>query len=221
MKKLKFCLPVIALTVFIFSCKKDKDEVPALTPGTAPTYPDYSQLKVGNYWVYELFDVDSSGNATTMNNYDSCYVEKDTLINNAVYYKMWRSGVFFPNWGFWLVRDSLHYVVTSSGKILFSSKDFTTVFDSYYITAGPGDTVAYTVVKMEDQYAIVNTPAGDFPTLDSRLTYYMYPNWSFNGSVRPQHTRYARNLGIVIETLPIYSSQPNYIERRLIRYHLN
>ena len=219
MKKLKFCLSLIVLTVFIFSCKKDKNNTTTLTPGTGPAYPNYSQLKVGNYWVYQQYDVDSLGNATPKSNIDSCYVEKDTIINSAIYFKMFRP-YLYPSEYLYL-RDSLHYVVDAGGKIVFSSQDFATVFEDYYITAGPNDTVAHSIVKMEDPNVLVNVQAGYFTTCDYRLTYNMYPGWSGNGNPRMMHTRYGRNTGIVIETLPVYAANPNYIERRLIRYHLN
>jgi len=220
MKNLKFCLTLLVLLLFIISCKKDKTEPAPAPVSYALQYSDYSQLKVGNYWVYQTYQVDSLGNSTCMYSLDSCFVEKDTLINGHIYFKVYRN-YYVPFLINLYIRDSLHYVVDAGGNILFSSQDFTTVFDHYYTTASFSDTAAEVVAKMEDPNLLVTIEAGTFLTCDYRLTYYMYPNWSANGNPRIRHTRYARDIGIVMETLPIYFGNPNYIERRLLRYHLN
>ena len=52
-----FLLAMI-LAVFTASCKKEDSE----TPLTPVPQEDYLQLKVGNFWVYEGYKVDSLGN---------------------------------------------------------------------------------------------------------------------------------------------------------------
>jgi hypothetical protein len=220
MKNLKFCFALFVITFFIISCKKDKTEPAPVPVEYASPYPNYSQLKVGNYWVYQTYQVDTLGNSTCMFSLDSCYVEKDTLINGHIYFKVYRN-YYVPYLINLYIRDSLHYVVDAGGKILFSSQDFATIFDNYYTGISQGDTVAEVIAKMEDHNFPVNVDAGTFITSDYRLTYNMYPNWSLNGSTRIRHTRYAKDIGIVMETMPIYVGNPNYIERRLLRYHLN
>jgi hypothetical protein len=211
-------LLVIIITVF-FSCKKDK-ETPQ-TPAPSPvTYANYSKLATGNYWVYQQYDVDSVGNATIKNVVDSCYIEKDTLINSQTYYKMYRPN-FIPSLSVSYLRDSLHYIVNSAGKILFSSEDFSNVLESHYQTAAPGDTVCHESRKMTDQNMSVSTPYGVFTTVNAKETYNMYPNWSYHGSTRYIHVRYAQNVGVVEEILPFFAGSPNYVERRLLRYHVN
>jgi len=204
----------ILLTIFLSSCKKD-----SFTP---TTYPNFSQLKVGNYWIYERFNVDASGNATTVGIYDSCYVEKDTLINNNLYFKEIRSKGLGVNYSASFIRDSLHYLVNNDGQILFSSQNFTDTFNSYFVTAGAAtDTICQVVVKMADKELLVNTPAGSFQTYNFIQIFKMYPNWSDNGNLRTIDTRYSENIGIVSETLPFYLSNSYNTERRLVRYKLN
>jgi hypothetical protein len=217
-KNLQSVILFSCLSVIVFSCKKDEDNsVPAPI-----VYDNYSQLKVGNYWIYQRFDVDSSGNATPATEYDSCYVEKDTLINNITYYKMIRPNPYIPLASAFFLRDSLHYVVDYKGKILFSSMDFTTTFEDFYqFGGGNSDTVCHAVRKMTEKDWNVTTPAGTYVTSNSKLIYNMYPAYSFAGNVRTMNTCYSKNIGIVKETLPFFASNPNYIERRLVRYHLN
>ena len=216
MKKILVCVSFMTLVMMVCSCKKDKET------GTTPvTYPNYSQFKVGTYWVYERYFIDSEGHASPMNVFDSCYVQKDTVINNLTYIKMFRPDPYYPEMSNSFVRDSLHYIVAPGGKILFSSKDFQTVFESKYITSSPYDTITFETVKMEDKDVTFITPAGAFVTCDHRSTYHMYPNWSSAGNPRYLHQRYAENVGIVAETFPFFVSSPNYTERRLVRYHIN
>jgi len=202
----------IVLAIFLSSCKKDT---------SVPTsYPNFSQLKVGNYWIYERYNVDPFGNASTTGVFDSCYVEKDTLINNNSYYKVIRPQAFDSNFSYKFVRDSLDYLVNNQGQILFSSQNFTDTFYHDYITAAT-NTVCELIVKMADKDLSVNTPAGQFQTSSLKQSFKMYPNWSDNGNLRTIDTRYAENIGIVTETLPFYLSNPNYVQRRLVRYKLN
>lgn len=208
---------VLFILLSAISCKKDNDN-----SSPAPVvYPNYSQLKTGNYWIYQRFNVDGSGNATPTSVYDSCYVEKDTLINSLTYYKMIRPSISISIQSVFFLRDTLHYTVENGGKIFFSSQDFTTFIEDYYVLNNPVDTVCRIVTKMAEKDWMVTTPAGTYQTSNMKKTYYMYPNWSAGGSIRPMDMRFAKDVGIVTETLPFYASNPTYVERRLVRFHLN
>ncbi|MGI8893159.1 MAG: hypothetical protein ACR2GN_06830 [Bacteroidia bacterium] len=218
MKPAIFSLTVV-LTILFAACKKDKPIEPIPTPPII--YPDYSQLKVGNYWVYQHYEVDSNGNSTALNVFDTCFVEKDTLINGNTYYKLFKP-LYIPSLSYYLIiRDSLHYTVTSSGEIIFSSEDFTSIFSEKYQFVSATDTLCLIITKMEEKDVIITTPAGNFITSNSKNIYYMYPPWNFAGNLRIQNTRYAKNIGVVSETLHFFVSNPNYTERRLVSYHLN
>ncbi|MBK9636818.1 MAG: hypothetical protein IPO63_03035 [Bacteroidetes bacterium] len=213
MKTITFITIGIVLTISISSCKKDS---------TNPTNsPNFTQLKIGNYWIYERYNIDGSGNATATGIIDSCYVEKDTTINNNIYYKVIRPEVLVSNADEKFVRDSLHYIVNEYGKILFSSQNFTDTFHHYYVTASTTDTVCEVSIKMADKNFIVSCPAGQFKTYSYKHTFLMYPNWNSQGSPRYMDTRYAENIGIVTETFPFFANSPNYVQRQLIRYKVN
>ena len=119
MKKTNVLFSLTVIALFIGGCKQDESESPV-------TYPDYGRLQVGNYWIYQRFVVDTLGNATPTDIYDSCFVEKDTLINGNTYAKITKP---WP-WGtsnrqkFDYLRDSLHYMIDPSGMVCFSSEDF-------------------------------------------------------------------------------------------------
>lgn len=207
---------VALLTATIYSCKKD---IEPMTP--AISYPNFSQLKVGNYWVYEQFDISSTGNATSKNIFDSCYVEKDTIINSKIYLRIVRPLYYSQQKEIMLLKDSLHYIINSNGEILFSSQDFSNVLLSRYVWGGANDTISKVTKQMADKNVIVTTSAGTFKTSNAKEISLIFPNYVTFTNLRYRNTRYAENIGIVIETLPFLLASPNYIERRLVRYHLN
>lgn len=211
MKPIAFVAAALISVLCIVSCQKDEDVV---------VYPDFTQLRVGNYWIYERYTLDSLGNASPTGIVDSCYVEKDTLIQGKTYFKVVRPMIAGLTYDDTFVRDSLHYLVNAQGQILFSSQNFADTFDAYYITSGPADTVCRVIVKMADPNLAVSVPAGQFSTHSFKMSYQMYPNWSYNGSIRNMDTRYAEHVGIVSQTLPFFAGNPNYQQRRLIRYHV-
>jgi len=220
MKPNPFLIACLCLAVSISACKKDSETTPATIDPVV--YPNFSQLKVGNYWVYEQFLIDTNGNATTLNRFDSCYVEKDTIINGMTYYKVVKPKPPHNSvYEFLYQRDSLDYIVNAEGEILFSSNDFSTEFTSWYYITLPSDTLCHIAKKMTDKDMVITIPAGTFTTSNAKETYYMYPNYSGWGAERARHNRYAVNIGPVVETAPFYVNDPNYLERRLARYHIN
>ncbi len=205
-----------ALLLFTYACKED-DETPDPDP---VVYDNYAMLKTGNYWIYEQFTVDSLGNATPTGIYDSCYIEKDTVIHGNTYYKMVRAPYLGMAPVILYLRDSLHYVVDYSGMRYFSSKDYTSVFD-YGVISMEGDTIAERRMQMANPDVVIQVPAGNYTTSDCQIHYKMHAPYTMNGTNRFQHTRYAKNTGIVSETMPFFLSIPTYTERRLVRCYLN
>jgi hypothetical protein len=210
----------LAVTSLFCACKNDKEEVtsPVPLPKQAKAY---SNLKTGNYWIYQRFTVDTNGNAYPLQEFDSCYVEKDTLIGGKTYHKVFRPNPYFAEMSTSYLRDSLHYVVNQFGAILFSVLDFSSVFKTSYLVISDNDTIARIEDRMGDKNLVIAVPAGIFNTSSFNVVYNFYPKWSALRSVRKMQTRYAKNVGIVSEVLPFFLSNPNYTERRLVRYKLN
>ncbi|HOZ51457.1 MAG TPA: hypothetical protein PLU17_06340 [Chitinophagaceae bacterium] len=175
---------------------------------------------MGNYLIYQQFNFDAYGNVTPTSFYDSCYIEKDTIVNGKTYFKMFRPGYLGTN-PISFLRDSLHYLVNLEGKILFSSQDFTSVLNSYFIKATATDTVCQVNLQMKDKALNYTSPAGNFITSNAVETFNMFPRWIGSGNPRYKQTRYAESIGIIMETLPFFASNRDYVERRLVRYHLN
>lgn len=221
---------ILFIIISFFSCKKDKKVEPdeETSNPSATNYPNFSNLKVGNYWIYQRFEKDTLGNETPLSIIDSCYIEKDTNINGKTYYKY-----VSPNFGNSVspnsvtpyvseyYRDSLSYLITNHGRIEFSSQDFTTIFKTGYQIVNTNDTVCRYEYKMGDQNTSVTTPLGTFNTSSFKEIYYMYPNYNIVGSVRTRRVKYAENVGKVVQEWYFFVNNSTRWERRLIRYHLN
>jgi hypothetical protein len=214
MRKSSIVVALTALALVMYSCKKDKDSTEITKE------PVYSQFKAGTYWVYRLFTVDSAGNATATDIYDSCYVMKDTVINNFTYVKSYRGTANLPFPKYDYSRDSLNYVVALNGSILFSTNDFETAFVDHYSITPDNDTLYRVVKKMTDKDLSVTMPAGAFVTSNCRETYTMYLTNPHAPNPRYKHNKYSGNIGIVCETLPFFTSSTTTTERRLARYHI-
>ena len=218
MKYLK--LVAFLIIVLFSSCKKDKPEIkPEPTP--APEiYPNYSQLKVSNYWVYQWFDVDENGRDSALKIYDSSYVEKDTVIHEKTYFKLkCEGGIALKPVSF--LRDSLHYIVNEKGEIQFSSNDFTNVLNTRYVEATQYDTICRVEMKMDNTTTTTNLPVGNFKTLPAKSTYFFYPKWPSTSNPRYTNVRYAENVGIVSESVIFGLASKGYSEKRLLRYKVN
>ena len=209
-----YTLIAASLCLFVFnSCKKDDPTNP-----TQPSYPNYGQLKAGNYWVYQVFELDSSGFDRPTNDFDSCFIAKDTVLNGKTYYEMHRPGL--NGMKITYLRDSLSYIVDYYGNILFSSSDFSTTFaTAFHIEAG-NDTVYKSTRTMTDKDYTVATDAGTFVTSAYLVKNEIWPNWVAHYRTFYIKTRYAKNVGIVTETLPPFLSSQQFFERRLVRYHV-
>ena len=222
MNRYKICLVLLAAAVCFYSCKKDKKPT-VITPPPI-TYPDYTVLKPGNYWIYQDYRLDSiNGAAHPLGTFDSNYVEKDTVINGSTFHKYcdvaFASGT--STYNIYYLRDSLSYMINSSGEILFSSEDFTDIFKLY--TYGPNAATPDTLTVTEQmgfKDVAITVDAGTFITSAFRQIYHYPASYPF-GPTREYDHRYCQNVGLISETTGIYNSQPSLYERRLLRYHLN
>lgn len=213
----------IAVILSLASCKKDDATPPA-------TVNEYTQLKPGNYWVYKHYLIDSAGNAQPgaigfpgAVRYDSVFIEKDTPINGITYHKeveVIYSGGTKTSY----LRDSLQYLVNNAGTILFSSTDFTNVFASKFLdpTQFSTDSALSYTIKMGEKDKIIAVPAGSFSTVALIINWTFFPFAAQHKQVsnRAQYLRYAKGIGKVSETMSFYVGDPNYTERRLVRYHV-
>lgn len=231
MKKLFICFVSLILMAVFTACKKTKTSAKNDCIGETPAvfYPDYAMLKKGNYWIYGLFKVEQNGQITDLKQIDSCYIDKDTLIRNRTFYKVHKRDFVYNKDLVYFAGDSLHYVINSYGTILFSSEDFSSIFyASAYIeglqdSINPKDTIYTIKRKMADKDFEIRVPAGTFVTSNMQTSFLYYPNHLAPNTENPRHinSRFAKNVGEVLQTEQFNFYAPYVIERRLLLYHLN
>lgn len=227
---ISICL--LSISIVSFSCKKEKKTEPDCPSDNQPTatpLENYSALKVGNYWVYERFEVDEFGNSTSLNIIDSCYIEKDTIVNGKQYFKYVQPNLVSGNPTlpstenvFGYIYDSLSYIIPYP-RINFTPYSYldTTYIIGFSAQLSGTDTLYTAQVKMTDKNTMFTTPAGTFKTINEKATYTFANNFlSCNQKIRSVSLIRAENIGIVFQDYQFFHSLCKHWDRRLIRYHV-
>lgn len=214
MRKLLFLLSMITLLV---SC--DKEDSNSISDPIKPK--NYFPLNIGNYWVYKNYEIDTLGNEKERNIADSIVITRDTIINSNQYFIL--EGNLFSNYSNTLrvqdiLRDSSGYIVNRKGQIWFSTDNFTDTLISEVVPSN-NDTLYTISYKMEKPTQQVSAPAGVFEVLNYKGTVTTPKKIPRIKNPRYMNNFYANNVGKVLASY-FYSSSPNTIERRLVRYHI-
>ena len=206
-------LSCILMLFLLFSCNRDDDNLE--TEICTPNIPQFYNLNVDSYWIYQWYEVNTMGNETIYNRVDTVRNFKDTIIND-LQYVIQRGTYFTPNVRDQLLRDSLGNLVTVQGDILFSSTNFTDVLR--FDTIGPASSpflVASFQMESED-LTDITTEAGTFSCLN-----YQGNHTNFNGTwdTRKTNNYFSEGIG-EIESATFYASSPITLVRRLKEYEL-
>jgi flagellar hook protein FlgE len=204
----KYLILIMAFVSFlVFSCRKDTEE-------NAPVAKaDYYQLKTGNYWIYEGYSIDTNGVTTVSGEFDSTYVEKDTVINKYTFSKI-RSHPYYLEQQTNFLRDSSGYLVNIRGTILASDADFVNVLHIDSTNAS----LCMCYMQMTGMDSLVTIPAGQFQSITSRLK--VVPTQPADKHpVRYSYNVYGKGIGLIKSHAFFYGSGL-VIESRLVRYHV-
>jgi hypothetical protein len=212
MKKTLFLI-CASLSILAISCKKNSED-PITT-----TKADYFQLKVGNYWIYEGFNVDTNGVATSTGKFDSAHIEKDTVIRGFTFVELWEKpyvmGITqFPVY----LRDSSGYLVSMDGSVLASDFNFTDTIE--IDNSNPLLYLGY--VKMTGKDSIVGESLGKpIQSITSRKQIVpMLPNLN-NLPIRYTYEVYGKGIGKIKTHSFFFSGGGPKLEARLVRYKVN
>ncbi|MCC6726345.1 MAG: hypothetical protein IT258_17690 [Saprospiraceae bacterium] len=207
-------LTLLALAMLVFSCNcNDDDSAANPIPAT-----NYLPLTVGNYWVYQWYKIDASGNETPYGSYlDSVYVSGDTLINGFTYHILEGRELNVPFRKFY--RDSSGYLVSTISDIpLFSTTSTTEQLGIDTVFAGP-EPLAMLEYAMQNPTPTVTVPAGTFSDCLTTLTSMTSFEDDYPYGIRTYPYHYAEGIGRVQHKVSFYGS-PDYLESRLLRYHI-
>ncbi len=198
------------LLLGFYSCKKEKDESPVPTT-SASTTANYCPRTVGSYWIYDTYNLDTNGVETFVST-DSTYISNDSVIGGNSY-SVFHGSAMLPG-NIYCRRDSSGYFIDQYGGSYFSATNFT---DTLRTTTVPGFLVSY--AKMVLPAASITVPAGTYNTYDCMVTTNIVQPGYLWDTTRYTHHYFADGVGQIYETM-FFLSSPNYIVRKLVRYHI-
>lgn len=202
---------ILGAVISLSSCSKNNSG-PVQIPVAEEKVTDYFPLTVGNYWIYQLFEADTSMVPVATGDFDSMYVEKDTIVNGNSFKKVSNSYLYETS----LLRDSADFLVNELGQKRFTHRQFTETLYEYRLDDDTRFVVSATMSQRDSTFAV---PAGGFVSksvLGNITTSDDVPAWQKSRSFS---TAYSKNIGLVYR-LAVWVYSPRYIEWRLVRFNV-
>ncbi len=206
-----------ALMVLFASCEKSEPTEVVETKDSTNYFP----MEIGNYWVYEVYEVDTLGNEENLGVLDSIVIVGDTVINNKNYFVFHGPVEYFRSFDtVQFLRDSMGFVVNSCGTIKMAPEDVENPIWSYNIPS-EGTTLFNISYSLEKNNDILILPAGAYEVINYKGTVNMLVDGHFSHLYpRYIHNYYADGIGLIMKTR-FFALFPKHFEERLIRYHIN
>lgn len=216
-KTLKQTTIYFLLMSVMIACKKDKEEVPV----DDPVYHAYSNLKIGNLWMYENFSSNHPDSLVSDSTFERVVIVSDTIIRGKRYFI--RAIDFLPAGGrrYEYVRDSANYILSIKLNSSTAYNEFcSTPYDTLKSCNGFFD--CYTLYMAG--YDTVVLPVGTF---FQALSYHVTINYSSNSTIYydsgDEGYYYAEHYGMIMRRSKIISRSQwgdfyNVHEKRLISY---
>lgn len=209
----------LCVCIFLIgSCKKKDKATPAnqtstSTTGTShnppqtPTAADYMPLRVGNYWVYHIYIIDSVGTKTD-GGYDSMYISAKIVKGSRTYYTL--NGIGQPM----NILDSVTETYDDSGHRIFSISDFTDTISRVYNSQNKC-WISYIMVNKDSQ---VTVSAGQFHCFDRLGKMLFDSSWKLKDRNRTSHYFFSKGIGVVYMTYQDLLDAKSYSQYQLERY---
>lgn len=199
---------LLCISPLIFSCA-DESMV------TTPSITKLMNLKVGNYWIYDWYEINTStGSVTALNKRDSIWIEKDTIINGRTCFirkggllgsKTIRKSVLF---------DSLNSIYSFPDREMRLTRDESIISTVFF--GSEDNPLAIGYYSIDNTKVPIEVPAGNFASINFRGRIEpQQPDYPYG--VRYNDNFYTDNIGLTKLRTYNYSS-PNDVEMRLVRY---
>lgn len=216
MKKLSILIILFALLTSV-ACKKDDDTNNDDNNDKTYQPKGYIPLKVGSYWIYQHYAVLDNGTDSAISTIDSTYISGTIEINSKTYYISGKNEK--PLFDVY-VRDSVGYLVDTSGNVYMSEVNFTDTINSYDYTI-PNGTILYHLSKMMyNNHDNITVPAGSFSDcLEGRSRVKLYMATAADPKLFYNHDYYAKNIGL-LEASYRYTSISRMYKKKLVRYYI-
>ncbi len=185
MKQIIFALIVLLATTM--ACKKQKEVSIDKTIGEADSY---IPLSVGNYWVYNVSNVDTAGNSSFIG-YDSTYIAADTLIHGDKFF-VFKSG--YSSSYVQYLRDSAHYYIDEKGERFFNADAIDDTLHRSITKTSTGNILSVTYRIMKKPLNKISCLQGSYFSLDAESIRFL----PFLNLSTKSHTYYAPNIGLIL-----------------------
>ncbi len=206
LKHLIYC----SLTLLILtSCSDDGPDV------QVRTISSFSQLSIGNYWVYDWYEVEPDGSESPMQLRDTLMIESDTLIEGRRMFV--RTGTFMSQPRREILYDSISHLLTYPDRLALFTLDTREEITRNF---GPADApLSVGTYRLNTVLETITVPAGEFQCLNFQGTIESleldYPfGTRFNSNL------YTEGIGLVKLTTQFYR-QANDLEMRLVDFGRN
>lgn len=217
-------LILLSLSVLLLNCKKENDN-----PQPVAVYPNYSNLAIGNYWIYEIYKKDSLGNSVFTGSIDSVYVNKDSVIRGNKYFFIQTKQIVkkdLPylanscNYGQKVWRDSSGFIVGVIGEKYFASEP-DIVLNSGRILGPSIDTTVITYITKTQNKETTTLPIGILETINAQTVYNFNVAYTKFQKTRYSNLRFSKDIGLVEKTLCFYTNSNEDYVWRLKHYGKN
>ena len=206
---------LLAFTAAFASCKKDDDEGPApATPPDPIAVSAFSNLAVGNYWVYAIVYYDSAGTEVPTAYTDSVTVIGDSVVNGHTFSVFQGTRPLHnpgnPQSYRYMLRDSADCIIGLTGGIVFSLSDLGSVFAQAVIP--PNGTMTWSTDPNQVQHTV---PAGSFTCYDTHKEAFV-PGYV----PRTMHSLRGQGVGIIQDEMVYLDSPGSGFRRKLVSYNV-
>lgn len=205
----------LILVLTSWSCC-DEDDDPQDCTDCVVDVAEYTQLTVGNYWIYDIVKIDENGVDVEVTGTDSLYISGSTFINGNTYYIQENTSSTFSGNEPRFLRDSADFLVNHEGDIQFSTTIYDTVIENY-----EDNNSLYTIAySMTDKDLEIDVPAGSFITSNFQgIVHFDEEAISVPVNDRAINSYYAKDIGLVKSNV-FYATLTSQLERRLVRYYV-
>ncbi|OYT11816.1 MAG: hypothetical protein B6I18_02835 [Bacteroidetes bacterium 4572_112] len=175
---------ILSIIVLSYSCSKQEDvTIDKIDNGELSFIP----MEVGNYWIYQVNNVDENGNSTYVRT-DSAYIATTKDINGIIYFEYRVPTINYTEY----LRDSSSYLVDDKGEKLFYHKyDNDTLFNNKIMSSGLVFSHTHRVIHILGNST--ECIAGSFPAIEARYTISL----PFLNKEYVSHFYYSVNIGLI------------------------
>lgn len=220
--------PLLLLLLFfgIVSCQKS---TPVISNGPGSPPAPLLRTGLGSHYVYQIFEVDSNGQATPFGRPDTLTIAGDSVINGNTYVHL-RDSWFNIGTRHLFFRDSSGYVVDQRGLVYWANRNMP---DTITFQEPNSLVITYAFGRTNQTFALpagkingILFPARPMPAYEVQLHDYFTNGMHMSVCDSGLYLRrlFVPGIGLGIDQLTwshSHYSHCSYLERRLVYYELN